>query len=370
MAYSTGWSYDSNNNDRRLIGITNSGITRSYSLSYQLHGGGNNPYDILRINDIAAPGHPFSSQAHPYSYDLSDRLLSANGASALSATNFDYSYDFLDNLTTIINGRDVIHATYNDLNEINTWGGDNYFYDANGNTLSGDGTRSYKWDAENRLVEIDYAGSNAKTQFAYDGLGRRVIDAETSPQGGTSTARNLWCGSNLCQTRDGGDNVLRRDMDEGELGVLTGQKLIYMPDHLGSVRDVLDGTAGTLLSVYDYSPYGVITRTYGSTPTDYRYAGLFYHPASTLNLASYRALDGVTGRFINRDPIREGGGINLFAYVGASPVNGIDTLGLENCMGGGYCDPFPPSTPPTWSDVANTIDILMWLPIGPGPELK
>src|SRR5260370_324705 len=29
-------------------------------------------------------------------------------------------------------------------------------YDANGNMLSGDGIRSYQWDAENRLIEIDY----------------------------------------------------------------------------------------------------------------------------------------------------------------------------------------------------------------------
>ena len=136
-----------------------------------------------------------------------------------------------------------------------------------------------------------------------------------------------------------------------------------------SVRDLLDGTSGALVRL-DYTPYGAVVRDYGNASTDYRYVGLFYHAASSLNLATYRVLDGVTGRFVNRDPIRETGGINLFAYVGASPVNGIDTLGLENCMGGGYCAPFPPSTPPTWSDVANTIDILMWLPIGPGPELK
>jgi len=60
----------------------------------------------------------------------------------------------------------------NPLNEIKTWGSNNYFYDANGNTLSGDGTRSYKWDAENRLVEIDHVETTGgKTQFSYDGAG-------------------------------------------------------------------------------------------------------------------------------------------------------------------------------------------------------
>ena len=34
-------------------------------------------------------------------------------------------------------------------------------------------------------------------------------------------------------------------------------------------------------------------------------------------------------RWLNRDPIAEQGGINLFAYVGNNPVNKVDPLGLE-----------------------------------------
>ena len=138
-------------------------------------GGANNPYDILSLTAVAAPGHPFHSQNHVYGYDLSDRLRFDGGPEAVASDSHSYAYDLLDNPTTILNGRDIIHATYNDLNEISTWGGNNYFYDLNGNTLSGDGTRSYKWDAENRLVEIDYVGSNAKTQFGYDALIKTTI---------------------------------------------------------------------------------------------------------------------------------------------------------------------------------------------------
>jgi hypothetical protein len=42
----------------------------------------------------------------------------------------------------------------------------------------------------------------------------------------------------------------------------------------------------------------------------------------------YRQLDGVTGRFLNRDPIRERGGINLYDYTRSNPINRIDPLGL------------------------------------------
>ena len=324
---STGWTYDSNNNDRRLISISNSGITRSYALSYLIPGGGgaNNPYDVLSIADQPATGHPFGGDIHTITYDLSDRLLSETFITPMD--RHAYVYDPVDNATTVTIGANQTPATYNPLNEIKTWGSNNYFYDANGNTLSGDGTRSYKWDAENRLVEIDYS-SGAKTQFSYDGLGRRIIDVETT-SGGTTAYRYLWCDDgHLCQTRDGGDNILRRDMAEGELNVGTGQKLIYMPDQLGSVRDVLDGTTGSLVDANDYAPYGSNDRGYGTTPVDYGFAGLLLHPASGLNLGTYRALDGVTGRFINRDPLGFMGGTNFYAYVHSNPVNLTDPFGL------------------------------------------
>lgn len=122
--------------------------------------------------------------------------------------------------------------------------------------------------------------------------------------------------------------MLRRDLPEGELNVSTSQKLIYMPDQLGSVRDVLDGDTGSLVQSYDYTPYGGVARSNGSTPTDYQYAGLFVHPQSGLSIATYRVQDGTTGRWLNRDLIKEIAGLNLYAYVTANPANYTDRLGL------------------------------------------
>ncbi len=334
VTISSRWTYDTNNNDRRLIRITNSGVTRSYSLNYLIPNGGgaDNPYDIQGLSAVSpSPLHPFPPLTYAYGYDLSNRLLLATTPALESPNNYLYAYDLLDNATTIINGQNHTQATYNDLNEISTWAGNNYFYDLNGNPLSGDGTHTYKWDAENRLVEIDDVGSDAKTQFAYDGLGRRTVEIQTASGGGTTTNRYLWCeNGSVCQARDGVDNVMRRFMAEGELLVTAGQKLIYMPDQLGSARDVLDGTTGRLVAAYDFSPYGSIARSYGNTDIHYAFAELFLHPGqATLNFATYRQLDGVTGRFLNRDPIRENGGINLYSYVQASPVSYYDPLGLD-----------------------------------------
>lgn len=40
-----------------------------------------------------------------------------------------------------------------------------------------------------------------------------------------------------------------------------------------------------------------------------------------------------TGRWLSRDPIQEEGGINLYAFVGNSPVNAIDLFGMYTKSG-------------------------------------
>jgi RHS repeat-associated protein len=46
----------------------------------------------------------------------------------------------------------------------------------------------------------------------------------------------------------------------------------------------------------------------------------------------YRYYHPQTGRWINRDPIEEEGGLNLYGFVYNSPYNWIDPLGLKNCQ--------------------------------------
>lgn len=322
---STSWGYDTNTNDRRLISIANSGITRSYTLGY----GSSpvNPYDIMSITDTAASGHPFATQTHSYTYDNIDRLLTGNQT---TPGNYTYAYDKLDNATTVTtpSGTVTPAPTYNVNNQLATWASSTYSYDANGNTLSGDGTKTYKWDAENRLIEIDYVGTSNKTVFNYDGFNHRRATADTV-SGITITSRYMWCDDTLCQARDGSDNVLRRYLDEGEYNVSTSQKLVYMPDHIGSVRDALDATTGNRVASYDFSPYGTITQSNVTNGVDYQYARLFAHVQSGLQLSVTRPYDPVTGRWPSRDPIKEAGDLNLYSYVNANPMNFLDPEGLS-----------------------------------------
>ncbi|MCF7689355.1 MAG: RHS repeat-associated core domain-containing protein [Cephaloticoccus sp.] len=53
-------------------------------------------------------------------------------------------------------------------------------------------------------------------------------------------------------------------------------------------------------------------------------------PGSRSALSGHRYYSPSLGRFINRDPIEEQGGINLYSFVGNDPVNAWDYLGMES----------------------------------------
>jgi RHS repeat-associated protein len=63
---------------------------------------------------------------------------------------------------------------------------------------------------------------------------------------------------------------------------------------------------------------------------DFGYAGLFYHQRSGLYFAQARSYDSGLKRWLNRDPIGEQGGINLYGYVGNRPTILTDPAGLDS----------------------------------------
>lgn len=321
----TTWSYDTNTNDRRLIAIVNSGATRGYQYTTTPK------MQITAIAETAGPSTAFAPQIWRYGYDAAERLLDAQAA---SSARYAYTYDAADNITSFHAPTGSAFASYNPVNQLTVFNGQLTAYDAAGN-LTDDAQRTYHWDAEGRLVGIDYkAQPGRKTTFSYDGLGRRTAIIETSASGTVET-RYLWCGLRLCQARSASDAVARRYFFEGEVWPAAGSRLYYAQDHLGSVRDVLVAQNGARVASYDYDPYGNPTQSAGRISVDFRYAGMFYHQPSGLYLTQYRAYDPRTGRWLSRDPIGEEGGINLYGYVGGSPLSRSDPSGLITITAGG-----------------------------------
>jgi RHS repeat-associated protein len=211
-----------------------------------------------------------------------------------------------------------------------------FTYDANGN-LTGDGTRTFEWDARNQLVAVN-VGTH-RSEFVYDGLQRRVRMIEKENGATTSDTRVLWCETAICGERAAdGTSVRRRAFGLGEpFGYaqgeqVAGQARFFTTDHLGSVREVTD-PASTLLARYAFDPWGRRTVTAGSDVTTVGFTGHRTHTSSGLALTLYRGYDAGLGRWVSEDPIGLAGGINRFSYVRNRVVVRVDPLGLQECCG-------------------------------------
>ncbi|MBZ0302565.1 MAG: RHS repeat-associated core domain-containing protein [Anaerolineae bacterium] len=84
----------------------------------------------------------------------------------------------------------------------------------------------------------------------------------------------------------------------------------------------------TVVTRFDYGPYGSEQQRSGSLLPERGYAGMYRHAPTGLYLTHYRAYSPATGRWLTRDPIFEAGGINLYAYVEGNPISRIDPFGL------------------------------------------
>jgi RHS repeat-associated protein len=66
----------------------------------------------------------------------------------------------------------------------------------------------------------------------------------------------------------------------------------------------------------------------------YTYTAREYDTETSLYFYRARYYDPKAGRFISKDPIGFGGGINVFAYVLNNPINKVDPLGLYETLFG------------------------------------
>ena len=177
-----------------------------------------------------------------------------------------------------------------------------------------------------------------ESDFTYDGLSRlaRIVDKNAGKV--TADRAFVWCGAGRCAAHDNlqpSSPVSTRYFGQGVVD--GGVSYYYVRDRLGSVRQLVDAS-GKVRAQYDYDPYGNRTKLAGDLDSDVGYAGYFHHVADStvngLDFALYRAYDARHGRWLNRDPIGEAGGTNLYAYVGSNPVNARDPSGLLTLTAG------------------------------------
>ncbi|MBV6501896.1 MAG: hypothetical protein CJBNEKGG_04437 [Prosthecobacter sp.] len=247
-------------------------------------------------------------------------------------------------------------------------------YDADGNTLQADGRWNLLWDAENRLTQavtttaaITAGVPDLRLTFGYDAQGRRVSKKVEKRAGATSSwevlsdIRFIYEGWNLVAEVElrltaydapapGGRPHLLRSYTWGPdlSGSLTGaggvggllcltrhERGVSPADSYWATSDLngnvigLSAVSTVRHALYEYNAFGSPVRVNEPEPelNPMRFSSKYTDVETNWLYYGYRYYSPETGRWLNRDPIEEEGGLNLYGMVGNDPVNFLDYLG-------------------------------------------
>jgi RHS repeat-associated protein len=332
-----------------------------------------------------------------YTYDPIGQLKVAT--SSVSSENRGYAYDAAWNVNNATNNG--VNTTFgvNDLNELTTVGTTNFAYDSNGNLtnwlhhiLTHTNSVTNIYDDENRLVWVSTGtiGGATLTTFEYDGLGRLREQLQWTsvpgsgpgslpPSGGVDT--NVWVlAGGIAYVYDRNRVIQERDLNNNPLvsytrgndfsGTLEGAGGIggllarsdgyssgmfsdhnfYHADGNGNITYLVN-SGQTLAASYRYDPFGNLITSSGSLAASntYQFSSKEFIPSVGLYSYLYRFYDPGLQRWMNRDPVNERGGINLYDFVKNRPTVNVDPLGWsdENRPPIIVFDP-PSGTPPVY----------------------
>ena len=286
-------------------------------------------------------------------------------AATVGTDRYGYAYDSIGNRLWSAANAVTNSYTANSLNQYTSVSdGANPVYDADGN-MTGDGTFAYAYDAENRLVSVTSAAETngaIRVLNAYDHRNRRIrktvqrlnssIAPPPSPPVGIhewetqETHTFVWDGNNIVFEKVEFANGTTRTFEyfwgadksgteqgaggvEGLLAVsVDGAFYIPCYDHNGNIVLYVSET-GSIAAQYVYDPYGNVVETFGNLAEAFSFGfSTKYHDPET-GMVGYqrRFYRPDLGRWLNRDPVEEEGGENLYAFCGNAPILYVDILG-------------------------------------------
>ena len=182
------------------------------------------------------------------------------------------------------------------------------------------GTTSLTYDYECRITQITYPSSATNT-FTYNGLDTRVGKVDSA---GTATYK-----------RDG-DYVTAPVLDDRFAKFTPGvserrgsTSRFNHPDRMGSVLRQTGVAQGSSAS-RQYDAFGNVFGSSGTFVGPFGFAGNWGYQSdadSGLQLLGHRYYDPSTGRFLTRDPIKDGR--NWYGYCENNPLRAVDPEGLR-----------------------------------------
>ena len=274
-----------------------------------------------------------------FSYNGRNELTGAS----LGTAPYGYSYDNIGNRKTAQEIAEELTYTANNLNQYSRIeeSGETPFvpqYDSNGNqTLikTATGVWAVAYNAANRAVSFTSRNGSTVVECGYDYQGRRCMEKVTVNGTVASHARYLYRGYLQIAALDmlNSRNVLRtllwdplEPIATRPLALVQDASLYcYGWDFNKNVTEVFDGQ-GTVAAAYDYSPYGQVAST-GDLVQPVQWSSEMNDAELSLIYYNYRYYNPADGRWINRDPIAEEGGWNLYLSNGITYLS--DYIGLN-----------------------------------------
>ena len=214
-----------------------------------------------------------------------------------------------------------------------------YTHDAAGNVtrIERDGrpTLDLTWNSQYQLVSVSTNDAFAES-YAYDALNRRV--ATTTLEGTTRHVYdNNW--QVIADIDEQGNVIASYVWGEGIdklLAVTVGGETYYpLTDIQGTVWGYVDGN-NNVVARWQYDAWGNVISEYvvpsasALATLRYRFQGREWSAATGLINFRMRWYDAETGRWLSKDPIGLGGGLNLYAFCGGDSVNATDKSGLAH----------------------------------------
>lgn len=285
--------------------------------------------DLLNVAHVFQGGTS-NNNVFTYSYTPAHQTLTA------AATNAAWLWQPTTNNST--------SYTVNNLNQYptvgsQTTGGTNcqgatqgLSYNCNGN-LTFDGTYTFTYDAENRLLTASKTGLSAS--YSYDPVGRRTQKSGT----GVTQTFYLSDGTDEIAEYDTSSNVINRYVPGPTIDELvarvtgTGTKTFFHTDKQGSVVAMSDTTGAMAEGPYTYDPYGNCMSGGSSCSTAaiaYRFTGQRFDTETGCyyyRTRYYCPDDKRGGRFLQTDLVGYTADLNLHTYVGNDPTNRTDPSG-------------------------------------------
>jgi RHS repeat-associated protein len=203
---------------------------------------------------------------------------------------------------------------------------------------SGQETWYYSYDHRKRLTGIRQTSDGTSNllllTYTYDVENNRVQELRWTQATGTTTQRYAYDGGDVIADLDGSSNIQTRRLygpgtDMPLVRISGGNVVAYLPDRLGSIRDLMDW-AGNVQANIRYDAYGIRTDSNASFADRYGYTGREWQSNAQLQYNRARWYDPRIGRWISEDPIAFAAGDgNLYRYVGNEATNATDPDGLQ-----------------------------------------